>query len=279
MESGVALAVTPLVNTHTHTVLCGHGEGTVAELVAAACRAGVSVLAVTEHFPLSDAFNPNHDEAMPASSVAGYLASIEEARTANPGIEVFSGCEMDWLGDLEDRSAEERDTSRFEVVLGSVHFVDGWGCDNEDNAGPWLEEGAPDRIWERYVDEWCAMAVSSGRFDVLSHPDLPKKLGHYPTRPLSAFYNRMAEAAREGGRMVEVNTAGAVKPCREMYPALDLLRAFRRAGVPCTVGTDAHKPADVAFGIRDAYALMARAGYDCVTIPLPYGQRRELPIQ
>lgn len=271
--------MTPLVNTHTHTALCGHGEGTVAELVDAACRAGVSVLAVTEHFPLSDAFNPNHDEAMPASAVEGYLAAIEEARAARPGIEVFSGCEMDWLGALEDRSADERDTSRFEVVLGSVHFVDGWGCDNEDNEGPWLEEGAPDRIWERYVDEWCAMAASPDRFDVLSHPDLPKKLGHYPTFPLVPLYERMAEAAREGGRMVEVNTAGAVKRCGEMYPALDLLRAFRRAGVPCTVGTDAHAPAGVAFGIRDAYALMARAGYDCVTIPLPYGQRRELPIQ
>lgn len=269
----------PLVNTHSHTALCGHGTGTVAELAAAAARAGLSVLAITEHFPLSEAFNPHHDEAMPASAVTGYLADIERARAAHPNMEIFSGCEMDWLGAREDRTASERDTSRFEVVLGSVHFIDGWGCDNEDNDGPWLEEGGPDRIWERYVDEWCAMAASAERFDVLAHPDLPKKLGHYPTFRLSRAYERMAEAARAGGRMVEVNTAGALKACREMYPAPELLAAFRRAGVPCTVGTDAHKPADVAYGIRDAYALMARAGYDCVTIPLPHGQRRELPIQ
>lgn len=269
----------PLVNTHSHTALCGHGEGAVAELVAAADAAGIEVLAVTEHFPLSGAFDPRGDEAMPRESVAGYLADIDRARTEHPHMTILSGCEMDWLGAAEDRTPAERDTSRFDVVLGSVHFLGTWGIDNEDIEGPWLEPGAPDRIWRQYVDEWCAMAASPDRFDVLSHPDLPKKLGHFPTYPLELLYARMAEAARAGGRMVEVNTAGAVKRCAEMYPTLKLLSAFCRAGVPCTVGTDAHKPADVAFGIREAYELMARAGYDCVTIPLAHGERRELPIQ
>lgn len=250
-----------------------------AELVAAADAAGIEVLAVTEHFPLSGAFDPRGDEAMPRESVAGYLADIDRARAERPHMTILSGCEMDWLGAAEDRTPAERDTSRFDVVLGSVHFLGTWGIDNEDIEGPWLEPGAPDRIWRQYVDEWCAMAASPDRFDVLSHPDLPKKLGHFPTYSLEPLYARMAEAARAGGRMVEVNTAGAVKRCAEMYPTLKLLSAFRRAGVPCTVGTDAHKPVDVAFGIREAYELMARAGYDCVTIPLAHGERRELPIQ
>ena len=278
MEPGVGALMMPLVNMHSHTHLCGHGEGTVAELARAAADAGLSVLAITEHFPLSFAFNPNGDEAMRADAVEGYLQGIERARAAHPGMTILSGCEMDWLGALEDRSARERDTSRFDVVLGSVHFIDGWGCDNEDNAGPWLEEGGPDRIWTRYIDEWCAMAASSERFDVLSHPDLPKKLGHYPTFDLAPAFERMAEAARDAGRMIEVNTAGARKACREMYPAPALLAAFHRAGVPCTVGTDAHAPADVASGITDAYALMARAGYTQLTVPLPHGERRSIPL-
>ena len=269
----------PLVNTHSHTALCGHGQGTVTELAAAADAAGVEVLAITEHFPLSAAFNPRGDEAMPREAIEGYLADIDRARAEHPRMTVLSGCEMDWLGVDEDRTPAERDTSRFDVVIGSVHFLGTWGIDNEDVENPWLSPGAPDRIWERYVDEWCAMAVSSERFDVLAHPDLPKKLGHFPTYPLAPLYARMAEAARVGGSMIEVNTAGAAKRCAEMYPAPDLLATFRRAGVPCTVGTDAHKPADVAFGIREAYALMARAGYDCVTIPTGHGGRRELPIQ
>ena len=41
-----------LVNTHAHTEFCGHGEGTVDELVQAARAAGITTLAVTEHYPL-----------------------------------------------------------------------------------------------------------------------------------------------------------------------------------------------------------------------------------
>ena len=113
----------------------------------------------------------------------------------------------------------------------------------------------------------------------MSHPDLAKKFAYYPTYDVAPLYEQAAEACAAAGRMVEVNTAGAVKRCAEMYPTLKLLSAFHRAGVPCTVGTDAHNPVDVAFGIREAYELMARAGYDCVTIPLAHGERRELPIQ
>ena len=98
----------PLVNTHSHTALCGHGEGTVAELVAAADAAGIEVLAVTEHFPLSCAFDPRGDEAMPRESVAGYLADIDRARAEHSHMTILSGCEMDWLGAAEDRTPAER---------------------------------------------------------------------------------------------------------------------------------------------------------------------------
>ena len=69
-----------LVTTHAHTSFCGHGEGTVEELAAAAEAAGVTTLAVTEHYPLSKAFDPRDYLSMPAARVGEYLAAIDEAR-------------------------------------------------------------------------------------------------------------------------------------------------------------------------------------------------------
>lgn len=80
----------------------------------------------------------------------------------------------------------------------------------------------------------------------MSHPDLAKKFGYYPSFSLESLYDEMAEAARAGGRMVEVNTSGGYYACAEMFPAPGLLAAFCRAGVPCTVGCDSHDPANVA---------------------------------
>ena len=68
-----------LVTTHAHTSFCGHGEGTVEELAAAAEAAGVTTLAVTEHYPLSKAFDPRDYLSMPAARVGEYLAAIDEA--------------------------------------------------------------------------------------------------------------------------------------------------------------------------------------------------------
>ena len=73
-----------LITTHTHTCFTNHGEGTVEELVSAAVCAGVSTIAVTEHYPMTDAFDPRHYLAMPADRMDAYLAAIEEARAAHP---------------------------------------------------------------------------------------------------------------------------------------------------------------------------------------------------
>ena len=112
----------------------------------------------------------------------------------------------------------------------------------------------------------------------MSHPDLPKKFAFYPQFPLDALYQRMAEAVAAGGRMIEVNTSGTYYACKEMFPAPQLLRAFCRAGVPCTVGTDAHTPAHVARDIERAYALMRDAGYRQVTVATLGGDRRVLAL-
>ena len=90
---------------------------------------------------------------------------------------------------------------------------------------------------------------------------------------------RAAEACAAAGRMVEVNTSGSYYACKEMFPAPAFLKALRRAGVPCTVGTDAHEPRHAARDIERAYRLMHEAGYRVVTVPTADGDRREVPIE
>lgn len=268
-----------LVNTHCHSKYCGHGEGDVTEYVAAAREAGLSTLAFTEHFPLSDAFDPDRYLSVPQEEMDVYVNAVEGARSTHPEMDIILGIELDFLGEDEDRPFTDADLERFELVLGSVHFVDRWAFDDPAQRAVWEESGAADRIWRRYIDLWCDMASdASRRIDVLSHPDLAKKFAYYPTFPLEPEYRRMAEAARAGGRMVEVNTSGAYYACKEMFPAPALLQEFRRAGVPCTVGTDAHIPRNIARDIKNAYALMYDVGYTEVTVPTRSRERRTFPL-
>ena len=156
--------------------------------------------------------------------------------------------------------------------------MDRWPFDDPAQRGRWDEVGA-DAIWRRYFEVWCEAVLSDAPFTVMAHPDLAKKFGILPSFDPQLLYEQAAEACAAAGRMVEVNTSGLHYACKEMFPAPALLAAFRRAGVPCTVGTDAHKPAHVARGIEQAYRLMAQAGYRTVTVPTADGDRREVTIE
>ena len=184
-------------------------------------------------------FDPDRYLSMPAERMGEYLAAVEAAREAHPEIEVLVGCEMDWLGDDEDRVITAEDVAPFQLILGSVHLVDRWPFDDPAQRGRWDEVGA-DPIWRRYFEVWCEAVSSDAPFHVMSHPDLAKKFGFYPSFDPQPLYEQAAEACAAAGRMVEVNTSGSYYACKEMFPAPALLAAFCRAGVPCTVGTDAH---------------------------------------
>lgn len=268
-----------LINTHCHSKYCGHGEGDVADYAAIAADAGLTTLAFTEHFPLSPAFDPDEYLSVLPENMPAYRQAVERARDEHPQMEILLGIEMDYLGDTEDRAIASDDLASFEIILGSVHFVDRWPFDDPAQRDRWEEPGMVDAIWRRYVDLWCEAASDPSQpFTVMSHPDLAKKFAYYPSFDLTPLYARMAEAAAAGGRMIEVNTSGGYYACKEMFPAPALLEQFARAQVPCTVGTDAHEPRLVTRDIERGYDLMRRAGYKCVTVPTRERGRRTIDL-
>lgn len=269
-----------LVNIHSHTKYSGHGEGTIEEVVSAAAAAGITTLALTEHFPLSEAIDAERRVSMTPDFVSTYLETIDAMRDRYPQMEIIAGAEVDWLGEHEDRTLSDSDFAPFEVLLGSVHYVDLWPFDDPAQRDRWNEPGATDAIWRRYVEIWCEAASCSNRpFAIMSHPDLAKKFGYYPSFDLEPLYRDMVDAIVGTDRMIEVNTSGLYYACKEMFPAPDLLAAFCRAGVPCTIGTDAHAPANVARSLREGYRLMYDAGYREVTVPTRGGDRRSIPLE
>lgn len=207
------------VNTHCHCVYSGHGTGTIAEYADAAAAAGLTTLAFTEHFPLSAAFDPDEYLSMRPQMVNAYLAEIDEARARHPQIEFVTGTEMDYLGALEDRQLTEEALAPFRFRLLSVHFIDGWAFDDPDQKARWKEPGAPDAIWRRYGELWCEAASNASLpYDAMSHPDLAKKFGYYPSFSLESLYDEMAEAARARRPQVEVNTVGRLLRLRRDVP-------------------------------------------------------------
>lgn len=258
-----------LIDCHIHTDRCGHATGSAAQMVSAAVFGGLTGIVMTEHLPLPEDLDPDRRLSMHPEQVESYAEEVTALAERVHGLEVVLGAEADWLPDRTEHMREVVASSRalgVQVVLGSVHFIDGWAFDDPHDVAEW-ERRDVDEVYERYFALWCD-AARSGLFDVMAHPDLPKKFGHRSSRDLEGLYRAAAAAAADGSVGIEVSTAGLRKPVSELYPADGLLAAFAQAGVPASVGSDAHDPAEVGFGISAAYDALARAGYARAGLPL-----------
>lgn len=268
-----------IIDMHTHSAYSGHGEGSVAQVVERALEIGLSTLAQTEHLVLPDGMDPLFETSMSMATMQSYLAELrqlrEELRERNSPLELVIGIEADWL-DGRTRELEQL-CDPFEYVLGSVHFLDRRPIDDSRDLSVWDDYGH-DGVWKRYFETWLDMASAPGPITCFAHPDLPKKYGWRPSFDVRDYYLEMAHAAARSGRMVEVNTAGLKKEAGEAYPCAELLREFCCAGVDCTVGSDAHRPQDVGFGIERAYARMREAGYTKVAVAKADGDRRYIAL-
>ncbi|MDA3046048.1 histidinol-phosphatase [Campylobacter sp. VBCF_06 NA8] len=248
------------VDLHNHTTLCNHASGSVCEYVQRACELGFDIYGFADHAPM------NFDEKyrMGFSQMSEYERMINEARSKfGDKIEILTGYEVDFMRNraLIDERVLSR---RSDYLIGSVHFLDNWGFDNEEFIAQWSERDIDD-IYAEYFALICALC-DSGKFDILGHFDLIKIFKFTPKKDIRILAREAVRAVKKSGITLELNAAGLRKMVGEIYPSDALLAEFASAGVDISFGCDAHAVAQVGFGY-DELTRKARAfGWDRVTL-------------
>ena len=185
-----------LIDCHVHSERCGHASGSVAQMVSAAVFKGLTGIVMTEHLPLPEALDPTNHLSMPQCDLPVYVDEVRGMAERVRGVDVVLGAEVDWLPGHRDFAEDMRAQAAelgIDVLLGSVHFLDGWAFDSPHELEEW-ERRDVDQVWTDYFAHWCE-AARSGLFDVMAHPDLVKKFGHRPTFDTRELYSEAARAA------------------------------------------------------------------------------------
>ena len=250
-----------VIDSHVHTELSGHAVGRAIDYALSAARLGVDVLTFTEHMPIPDGWDPNGEYTLPLAAVPTYLDDVREAQGVE-GVRVLCGAEVDWLPEHPEIMARNTTLARFDVVLGSVHFVGDWAFDDPRLVDRY-ETTDVDELWTRYF-ELLGAAARSGLFDVMAHPDLVKKFAHMPSFDPQGLYDAAAADFAAAEVAIEVSSAGLRKPCAELYPAQGFLAACASAGVAATCSSDAHRPVDVGWGFDQVVDALRDAGYESI---------------
>lgn len=246
-----------LSDYHLHTPLCHHAKGWPVEFAAQAVSLGLGEIGFADHNPMPTYFD---NWRMLREDLPRYFEEVAKARSLFPDLTIRLGLECDFLSGGEDWIHELRGLADWDYFIGSVHYL---GDGTEVDAPQALKRyagGETSAIWEAYWTTY-QRAIRSGLFDFVAHPDLPKKFGFIPNGDLRRFYEPTIAALAESNTPFELNTAGWRKECAEQYPARQFLELAHAARVPLLINSDAHSPAELAFGFSDAVKLVRDIGF------------------
>lgn len=250
-----------LIDYHTHLERGPYTLEYLQRFMDTGRERGVSEICFTEHghqfYESCMLLNNDWPLSMPRRYLADYINLVEQAKGL--GLPVKLGLEMDYIPETKDKIGCFLSTQPFDFVLGSVHWIDGFGFDNPDWLPEW-DTRSVDRLYIRYF-ELLREAVQSQMFDAIAHADVIKIFGHRPSFSLQEEYRQLADALTDNGVCLEVSTAGWRKPVNELYPHLNLLKLCFERGVNITLASDAHEPIHVGFEFNRAVSVLSDVGF------------------
>ena len=241
---------------HTHCELCKHAEGRPSDYIKAARNRGIEQIAATDHCPTPHGYDPEH--RMELEHFAKYREWVEDARLSKAD-RVLLGVEADFYAGCVSFLDEFFHEHPLDIVIGSVHYQSFW-AHQESERGLFDKE---DYFWvyKRYY-KLVGLLVESGLYDVVSHFDLPKKRGNMmDPEDQRDMVLPVLDKIRKAGMAIEINTAGLIHECKEMYPHPQILAWAHEREIPITFGSDAHTPDRVGANFEEAVALAKETGY------------------
>ena len=247
-----------IVDLHNHTKLCKHAEGEIDEYIQEAIKCKTKYFGFSDHAPMD--FDPKY--RMSFEQMATYENDVLKAKDKYKGkIEILLGYEVDYLAGHMDKRVLHVENADY--LIGSVHFLDGWGFDNPEFIGNYEEQDI-DEIWQKYFDTIKEMAQSKA-FDIVGHFDLIKVFKFMPNKNILDMAQEALIAIKKADMTLELNVAGYRKPIKEAYPSQELLSEAFRLNIDICFGSDAHKPEQVGLYNDEIISLAKSVGYtQCV---------------
>ncbi len=203
-------------------------------------------------------------------SLNEYIAFMDSLK--KKGYPVKTGIEVCNFRD-QDRVREILSRHRFDYIIGSIHFLNGWGYDFADIKQVWNEYSLRD------IYEWYTQAIvnlcDSGSYDILGHPFNLRLFKNFPDFDVQPLLERAAATLKKAGMAIDVNTGTLYRyPVQEISPYPVFMEVAKRYGLPIIISSDAHQPEDCGRFIDQAEAYVKKYGFEEVLV---FTDRRAVP--
>lgn len=274
-----------MIDYHLHTLFCNHAVGGMERYVQNAVDSGFREICFLDHLTIRPAggFKARAGEkaepglSMTPEEIPHYFYAVQILKQAYKSrISVKAGLEVDFNPDLADYYQKIADTYAFDVIASSLHFPNGFDIVTHRSGWRYGENNA-DEVYAMYFEQLKKM-LEYNYFDVICHIDLVKKFGRKPKRSFEMEYDNILGIIKDRDKTIEVNTSGYDHPARDIYPSLGILEKCCRKGIPITMGSDAHHPANVGRHYQRVLPILLSVGYRKLAI-FTKRQRGEIQIK
>lgn len=250
-----------MIDMHVHLEYADYTFDWIDKFVNQAVKMDIDTLCLVEHTHQFRDFAPMYTEISEYSqfqhewyfkkhfrNLSEYTDFITAVRKRKYPIKLLFGLEVCYFEGMEKLIDEKIHSFNFDHIIGSVHWLDGFGFDLNRDA--WNGKD-PDKLFARHF-EIMENLIKSELFNVVGHPDSVKIFGHNTSYSLLPTYDKIASLMKTHGICAEQNGGVHLKhPEIELGLAPGFLEAVKRHGVKIITSSDAHHPEHVGMNIKE----------------------------
>ncbi|MCI9575165.1 MAG: histidinol-phosphatase HisJ family protein [Clostridiales bacterium] len=251
-------------DSHCHSEHSFDGTDSINMLCDSAVHMGLHALTITDHCECSLYQQTNARESICRSVAETQKAAI----LFQERLQVLKGIELGQATQNLTAAKEILDLCDFDFVLGSLHNVKNQPDFYE------IDYNVTDvhSLLETYFDEILEL-IGHGAFDSLAHLTYPLRYivgDHNIEIGYEVYEERIDSVLRaliQKDKALEVNTSGLRQKIGEPLPSAVVIKRFHELGGKyVTIGSDAHRWADIGSGVEEGLDLIKRAGFDSFTV-------------
>lgn len=256
-------------DVHLHSSFSGDCDASLCSMIEKGIASGLTHMCFTEHLDLDFPYEKPEDEGMFDLNVDSYLYDLLRARAKYEGrINLLFGIELGLQPHLVSQLDATAKSQDFDFIIGSSHL-----SHKRDPYNPAFFEGRSEEdAHQEYFESVLENIKNISSFDVCGHLDYVLRYG--PTANASYHYSKHADILDEilktlinKEKGLEYNTGGFYKGLVGEDPYIDILKRYRELGGELiTVGSDAHDPSHVGFGLDKAAETLLACGFRYYTV-------------
>jgi histidinol-phosphatase (PHP family) len=248
---------------HLHSDFSGDSKTPMEEMVKKSIGLGLTHICLTEHYDPDYIYLPGEEDMFELNTDSYLYELLKLRKKYADKIYVGFGVELGLQPHIKRQLAVYAKSHDFDFIIGSSHI-----CNRKDPYYPAFFEGRDeDEAHQEYFESVLECVKSLPYFDVYGHLDYvvrygPTKGDKYTYAKHADIFDNILSHLIQEGKGIEVNTGGFRNGLKEPNPCIDIIKRYHDfGGEIITIGSDAHKPEDIASDFDRTCEILKDCGF------------------